>query len=70
MAQLAAAPAITNLRYLHLGWNQIGEAGAAALADSPHLDRLAVLILHDNPLCQSLPAMARLRERFGKAVTF
>ncbi|MCI0457352.1 MAG: TIGR02996 domain-containing protein [Gemmataceae bacterium] len=66
---LASCPAVANLRDLGLQWNRIKEAGALALADSPHLARLTHLGLYDNPLRRSEAAVARLRERFGKALT-
>ena len=46
--------------------NQIGDAGAAALAASPYLDNLAELKPLDNRI--SSAGVTALRNRFGKRV--
>lgn len=67
-AQFAAAPVLANLRQLFLGGNRIGEAGAVALAESPHLRRLEVVNLVGNPVASLPTVVARLGERFGRAL--
>jgi hypothetical protein len=50
------------------GWrrtaSRIGDAGALALAESPHLTRLSRLVLFDNGIGTS--AKETLRRRFGE----
>ena len=49
-----------NLTSLDLSHNQVGPAGADALASSPHLANLVVLDLNGNPLqVKGLQALAR-----------
>jgi uncharacterized protein (TIGR02996 family) len=56
-----------DLEELWLGSNVIGNDGARALAHSPHLDRLRVLDLQNNPIADRAVWNA-LRKRFGKAL--
>ncbi|MBN9121098.1 MAG: TIGR02996 domain-containing protein [Planctomycetes bacterium] len=54
-----------DLEELWLGSNRIGNDGAMALAHSPHLDKLRVLDLRNNPFTA---LRAELRRRFGSAL--
>src|SRR5262249_59891399 len=64
---LAGCAALSRLRVLEVNYNrEITNAGANALADSPHLGRLLRLGL-DGVRCDRV-ARARLRERFGTAL--
>ena len=45
---LSSSPSLTNLRLLHLARNNLGVAGAMALADSPHLESLRHLSIGAN----------------------
>jgi len=50
-ALAAALPRLSGLRERHLGWNDIGAAGAGALtATLPRLSQLQELHLHDNSI--------------------
>jgi len=62
--RLAAAPGLTNLRFLDLQTNGIGGAGASALLASPHLANLAVLDIDDNAV-RGLDAAALARAPAG-----
>ncbi len=57
-------PGLTELR---LGANIIGDAGALALARSPHLPNLRLIDLSGNPI-QDRAARTALRRRFGSAL--
>jgi hypothetical protein len=70
---LARAPGLGALSELHVGtdfddavksdWNRIGDGGALALADSPHLRALRKLDLYGASLSRA--TLARLARRFG-----
>lgn len=64
----AGCPALACLEGLDLSKNRIGDAGAQALVESPHLGDLKVLSLHSNPIRKAL--QAALRARFGDRVQF
>jgi uncharacterized protein (TIGR02996 family) len=57
-----------DLMELWLGSNGIGDAGAAALAATPHLARLRVLDLRNNPDVDDPAVRHALRRRFGAAL--
>ena len=57
-----------DLTELWLGNNQVGTAGALALANTPHLTNLRLLDLRGNPPLTDRAARAALRKRFGKAL--
>jgi carbon storage regulator CsrA len=63
---LAGSLRCRNLESLDLSFNRIGDAGAAALASSPHLARLRDLSLLGNPITDE--GRQHLRERFGDCV--
>jgi uncharacterized protein (TIGR02996 family) len=65
---IAGSACLRSLRGLSLSGCGIGDAGGRALANSPHLDDLAVLDLKDNPM--SAAVRRRLRARFGRRVFF
>lgn len=54
-----------DLTELWLGSNTIGDAGATALVNSPHLKKLRLIDLRNNPLSGAHQA---LHKRFGKAL--
>jgi uncharacterized protein (TIGR02996 family) len=59
---IADSPGSAGLQALYLGWSQIGDAGARALVESPHLVRLCSLDLRNTRL--SGRARRLLRQRF------
>jgi uncharacterized protein (TIGR02996 family) len=65
---IARSECLRVLRRLSLARCGIGNAGGQALADSPHLENLAVLDLTDNPLSRAV--RYRLLERFEWRVIF
>jgi uncharacterized protein (TIGR02996 family) len=66
---LAACAGLSRLRYLDLEYNRdIGDAGAVALAESPHLGQLLHLSLPRWGVSDA--TQQRLRERFGAGVKF
>ncbi|MFL5339070.1 MAG: hypothetical protein ACJ8F7_02790 [Gemmataceae bacterium] len=66
MPVLVASPVCARLVELSLQGNHLGLAAARALAGSPHLGRLKVLDLGDNPLDERVREL--LKERFGAGV--
>jgi uncharacterized protein (TIGR02996 family) len=64
-AVLAAARGLTGPR-LHVSCSKLGDEGAQALADSPHLTALS---LHD-PGALTESALGALRTRFGAGLTY
>jgi len=67
-AAIAGSERLRTLQRLSLARCGIGDAGAQALADSPHLENLSVLDLSDNPMS---PAVRyQLLDRFGLRVIF
>jgi uncharacterized protein (TIGR02996 family) len=56
-----------DLAELGLGSNTIGDGGASALANSPHLSHLRLLDLRNNRICDPTVQTA-LRRRFGSAL--
>ena len=61
---LADSEHVRGLNVLDLSHNPIGEAGARALAESPHLEGLVELVLRG---CD-VGAVKRLRDHFGDRV--
>jgi uncharacterized protein (TIGR02996 family) len=61
--RIARCPASRGLRALILGWNDVDDRGAFALAESPHLDELRELDLRSNGLTER--GREVLRRRFG-----
>lgn len=57
-----------DLAELVLTSTAVGEAGALALANSPHLDKLRLLDLRNCPIDGRSAAARALRKRFGKGV--
>ncbi len=66
LAELAAWPGGAALRSADLKNNPVTDAGAFALADSPHLGQVRSLQLHGTQIGPA--GLARLRERFGQAL--
>ncbi|MCA9218434.1 MAG: TIGR02996 domain-containing protein [Planctomycetales bacterium] len=63
---IAESEHAVNLRRLNVGYNNIGNAGADALANSPYLNDLQELNLEQNPIDGA--SASRLLERFGDRV--
>jgi uncharacterized protein (TIGR02996 family) len=63
---MARCPGLAGLRRLALDYAGVGEEGARALVESPHLNALEYLDLRNNGI--GIEVEAALRRRFGKAV--
>ncbi len=68
LAKAVARSALTGVRTLDLSDNDITDAGAAALADSPHLSNLERLTLRGHRKTLTAVGRERLKKRFGKDV--
>jgi hypothetical protein len=57
---------MSQLRVLDLSFDGIGDRGAAALIDSPHLNELRTLRLLGNPISEE--SRGALAQRFGAII--
>jgi uncharacterized protein (TIGR02996 family) len=67
LARELASGRFPDLAELRLGANAIGDAGARALAESPHLTNVRLIGLGHNPIADR-SVLSALRKRFGKAL--